>query len=92
MTTAMPANPHTGLINITPDEVRDARMAEDGVMLVRADGTLTEAGQLYVSDMRTIGHQDCDRCFDPAPDGWEDYALACDAVHAANPHRFEGEL
>lgn len=22
----------------------------------------------------------------------EDYALACDAMHAANPHRFEGEL
>lgn len=22
----------------------------------------------------------------------EDYALACDAQHAANPHRFEGEL
>lgn len=30
--------------------------------------------------------------FDPAPEGWEDYALACDARHAANPHRFEGEL
>lgn len=30
--------------------------------------------------------------FDHSPDGWEDYALACDAVHAANPHRFEGEL
>ena len=29
---------------------------------------------------------------DPAPDGWEDYELVNAAQHAANPHRFEGEL
>ncbi|AHL18532.1 hypothetical protein ISF9_062 [Microbacterium phage vB_MoxS-ISF9] len=28
----------------------------------------------------------------PFPESEEDYALACDAMHAANPHRFEGEL
>ena len=32
------------------------------------------------------------RMFDPAPDGWEDYELVNAAQHAANPHRFEGEL
>ena len=28
----------------------------------------------------------------PVTESEEDYARACDAQHAANPHRFEGEL
>lgn len=78
----MPLNPHTGLYNVTHEEVADARAAEDGVTLVRADGTLTPAGQTYVADVRRHGHDDCEEC----------YVRACDAIHAANPHRFEGEL
>lgn len=58
----MPANPHTGLINVTPGEVSDALAATVDVELVRPDGTLTVAGQVYVADMRTIGHEDCEVC------------------------------
>jgi hypothetical protein len=41
-----------GTINVTPEEVEDARQATEDVELVRADGTLTKAGQLYVADTR----------------------------------------
>lgn len=41
-----------GMLNVTPEEVADARMATEDVELVRPDGTLTEAGQIYVADMR----------------------------------------
>ncbi|AXC36231.1 hypothetical protein SEA_FORK_2 [Microbacterium phage Fork] len=36
----------------------------------------------------------CDDCGETWNTGEseDDYALACDAQHAANPHRFEGEL
>ena len=53
----MPPHPHTGLINVTPGEVADARAAEDGVTLVRSDGTLTPAGQTYVADVRRFGRE-----------------------------------
>lgn len=62
MSTIMPPNPHTGLVNVTPGEVQDARMATEDVLLVRADDTLTEAGQLYVADVRLRGHDGCDTC------------------------------
>lgn len=52
MSVNMPVNPHTGLINVTHAEVADARAATEGVALVREDGTLTTAGQLYVADKR----------------------------------------
>jgi len=55
-------NPHTGLYNVTPEEVEDARLATDDVRLVREDGTLTLAGREYVMDMRAHGHEDCDIC------------------------------
>ena len=48
----MPVNPLTGLYNVTPEEVDDARAATEDVILVREDGTLTKAGQLYVADVR----------------------------------------
>lgn len=41
--------------NVTRDEVEDARHAQEDVLLVRSDNTLTEAGQLYVADMRRAG-------------------------------------
>ena len=41
-----------GVINVTAEEVEDARAATEDVELVRSDGTLTEAGQLYVADVR----------------------------------------
>lgn len=58
----MPPNPHTGLLNVTQEEAADALAATEDVTLVRPDGTLTPAGMLYVSDMRTIGHADCEAC------------------------------
>lgn len=58
----MPVNPHTGLYNVTEDEVQDARAATEDVILVREDGTLTKAGQLYVADVRRWGHEECETC------------------------------
>lgn len=51
MSVPMPPRPD-GMLNVTPEEVADARMATEDVELVRPDGTLTEAGQIYVADMR----------------------------------------
>lgn len=79
--TAFPANPITGLFNVTHEEVVDARAATEDVPLVRDDGTLTRAGIIYVAGQRRA-----------AIESEEDYVRACDAQHAANPHRFEGEL
>lgn len=62
----MPVNPHTGLYNVTPEEVADALAATEDFPLVREDGTLTPAGQEYVADMRENGHGDCDVCY-PEP-------------------------
>ncbi|AWY05830.1 hypothetical protein SEA_PIONEER3_2 [Microbacterium phage Pioneer3] len=75
MSTIMPPNPHTGLVNVTPGEVADALAATEDVTLVREDGTLTPAGALYVADVRRYGHDDCEEC----------YAVACDAQYAADP-------
>lgn len=61
-TVDMPVNPHTGLYNVTEEEVQGARGAEDGVELVRSDGTLTRAGQVYVADVRRLGHEECETC------------------------------
>lgn len=47
----MPPRPD-GIINVTPEEVEDARLATEDVLLVRPDGTLTPAGMLYVADNR----------------------------------------
>jgi len=62
MSAVMPPHPHTGLINVTPGEIADALAATEDYPLVRPDGTLTDAGQRYVADMRTHGHEDCDLC------------------------------
>lgn len=84
----MPVNPHTGLYNITRGEFLDAVAATEDVPLTREDGTLTRAGQEYVADMRTRGHDDCEEChpglYDPAPEGWEDYERVNDAQAAAH--------
>lgn len=58
--TAWPVNPLTGLYNVTPAEVADARAATEDVPLVREDGTLTPAGQVYVSDQRHALHDALD--------------------------------
>lgn len=62
MNVLMPINPHTGLYNVTHEEVEDARLATEDVILVREDGTLTKDGQLYVADVRSRGHEECDTC------------------------------
>lgn len=53
MTVTMPPR-LDGIINVTPGEVEDARMATEDVELVRSDGTLTEAGQYYVASVRRL--------------------------------------
>lgn len=58
----MPVHPHTGLVNVTPDEIEDARLATEDYVLVREDGTLTEAGRFYVADVRMRGHDECETC------------------------------
>lgn len=80
----MPVNPDTGLYNVTHAEVEAARVHQLGltfVTLVREDGTLTDWGQMFVAKERRA-----------RVESEEDYVRACDAMHAANPSRLEGEL
>lgn len=87
---AMPVNPSTGNYNVTSEEVAAALAASPEN--VRADGTLTRAGQAHVADTRR--HLP-DSALDPAPEGWEDYELVNAAQHAAQPGdvwmRFESD-
>lgn len=63
MTVTMPPR-MDGMINVTHGEVEDARMATEDVELVRADGTLTEAGQIYVASVRRLTREEFDPEFD----------------------------
>lgn len=47
-----------GMLNVTHAEVEDARMAQEDVILVREDNTLTPAGILYVSDARRLAAEE----------------------------------
>lgn len=94
----MPVNPDTGLYNVTYGECEAARVRQLtlDITLVRQDGTLTTRGQEFVASERrarfanngTPSATEYARAFESE----EDYVRACDAQHAANPHRFEGEL
>ena len=65
MSVVMPPHWETGLINVTPGEVEDARLATEDVELVRTDGTLTEAGQFYVASVRQfmLDEREAERSF-----------------------------
>lgn len=79
----MPVNPHTKLYNVTRGEFLDAVAATEDAPLTREDGTLTDAGQEYVADVRTRGHDECEICH-------PEYVYAaciCDAWPMPHAHR-----